>query len=64
MSPQKNDTDPVLVAIARLEERVIAIAERQRDQALKLRWVMAAAVAVVGLVGGPDAVAALSGSAV
>lgn len=61
--PQKHD-DPVLVAIARLEERVIGIAEKQRDQAVKLRWVMGVAVAVVGLIGGPDAVSALSGAPV
>lgn len=63
MAAQRHD-DPVLVAIARLEERVIGIAEKQRDQAVKLRWVMGVAVAVVGLIGGPDAVAALSGAPV
>lgn len=64
MPPHKTDGDPVLVAIARLEERVISMQATQQQHALKLRWVTAAAAIVVGLVGGPDAVAALSGTAV
>lgn len=60
----KETTDPVLVRLARIEERLIGIAEKQKDQAAKMRWLYVAGVAVVGLIGGPDAVAALSGTAV
>lgn len=60
----KDTTDPVLVRLARIEERLIGIAEKQKDQGAKLKWVYVAGVAVVGLIGGPDAVAALSGTAV
>lgn len=60
MSP---NSDPVLVAIARLEEKVDALVQRVGDQEKRLRWVVGVAVLVVGAVGGPDAVQLLAGTA-
>lgn len=56
MSPQLND--PVLVAIARLEEKMSAI---QSTQSTHAKWIMSVTLVVVGLIGGPEAVNALSG---
>lgn len=60
MTPQK---DPVLVVLARLEEKVDALAKRVTDHEARLRWIVSAALVVVGAVGGPDAVQLLSGGA-
>jgi hypothetical protein len=57
MSPQN---DPVLVAIAKLEEKVDALVQQVKDHEKRLRWVVTVAVLVVGAVGGPDAVQLLS----
>lgn len=57
-----NGTDPILVAIARLEERLTHMAERQASQDRTVRWLYGVAVLVVGLVGGPDAVQAVTGA--
>lgn len=54
------NTDPVLVAIARLSEKVDALVEKVNDHEKRLRWVVTVAVLVVGAVGGPDAVQLLS----
>lgn len=59
MSPN-NDRDPVLVAIARLEEKVDALVQKVNDHERRLRWIASVAVLVVGVVGGPDAVQLLA----
>jgi hypothetical protein len=56
MTPQK---DPILVALARLEEKVDALSKRVADHEVRLRWIVSAALVVVGFVGGPDAVTLL-----
>lgn len=57
MSPSN---DPVLVAIAKLEEKVDALVQKVNDHEKRLRWVVTVAVLVVGAVGGPDAVQLLT----
>lgn len=57
MSPSN---DPVLVAIARLETKVNTLVRKVDDHEKRLRWVASAAILVVGVVGGPDAVQLLS----
>lgn len=67
MAPQQqqhNRPDPVLVALARLQDKVDGIASTQAQHARKIQWITTAAVLVVGAVGGPDAVAALTGGPV
>ena len=53
MTPQR---DPVLVALRRLEDKVDALTRRVADHESKLRWIVSAALVVIGAVGGPDAV--------
>ncbi len=55
-------TDPVLAAIERLEEKVDALAVRVTDHEKRLRWIVSVALLVVGAVGGPDAVQLLTGA--
>lgn len=57
MSPSN---DPVLVAIAKLETKLDAVITKVNDQERRIRWVISAAVLVVGAVGGPDAVQLLT----
>jgi hypothetical protein len=59
MSPT---TDPILVAVARLETKLDAVIARQADHEKRLRWVVTAAVLVVGAIGGPDAVQLVTGA--
>lgn len=56
-------TDPVLIALARLEEKVDTLTQRVADHESRLRWVVSAAVLIVGMVGGPNAVQLLTGAA-
>ncbi len=58
MSPS---TDPVLTAIARLEAKMDDLTQRVRDHESRLRWVSAAVIMAVGIVGGPNAVALITG---
>lgn len=51
--------DPVLIALARLQDKVDAIARTQDQHARQIKWITTAALLIVGAVGGPDAVAAL-----
>lgn len=60
MSPT---TDPVLVAIAKLEEKVDSLARQVGDHEKRLRWIASAAVLVIGVIGGPDAAQFVSGTA-
>lgn len=55
-------TDPVLVAIERLEDKVDALAVRVTDHEKRLRWIVSVALLVVGAVGGPDAAQFLTGA--
>lgn len=55
-------TDPVLAAIERLEDKVDALAVRVTDHEKRLRWIVSVALLVVGAVGGPDAVQVLTGA--
>lgn len=57
MSPS---TDPVLVAIAKLTTKVDTLVEKVNDHERRLRWIVSAAVLVVGIIGGPDAVQLLT----
>lgn len=58
------ETDPVLVALARLQDKVDAIAATQASHAKAIKWITTAALLMVGAIGGPDAVAALTGGPV
>lgn len=60
MSPQQ---DPITTAIARLETTVKHLAEVQAEHSRQLKWVSYAALAVIAAVGGPNAVAAITGGA-
>lgn len=60
MTPQK---DPVLLALARLEDKVDALTKKVADHEKRLRWIVSAALLVVGAVGGPDAVQLLTTTA-
>jgi hypothetical protein len=55
------NSDPVLVAIAKLESKVDDLVQKVNDHEKRLRWVVTAAVLVVGAIGGPDAVQLVSG---
>lgn len=59
MSPS---TDPIAAAVARLETTVKHLAEVQAEHSKQLKWVSYAALVVAALVGGPDAVAAMTGA--
>lgn len=59
MSPNA-PRDPVLVAIARLEGKVETLVQKVSDHERKLRWIVSAALLVLGVVGGPDAVQLLA----
>lgn len=57
-------TDPVLLAVARLERKVDKLTVKVLDQEKRLRWVVTVAVLIVGAVGGPEAAQVLgSGTA-
>lgn len=60
--------DPVLVGLARLEEKVGHLSRQVNDLSKQvathdkmLRWLGSAALLVVGIIGGPDAVQTLAG---
>lgn len=52
--------DPYLAALARVETKVDDLCKRVQDHEHRLRWITSAALLVVGLVGGPDAVQAIA----
>ncbi|MFB6976928.1 hypothetical protein ACFCXC_35340 [Streptomyces microflavus] len=69
MSPQQQ-RDPVLAQLATLQTKVDGlrrevktIAVTQDQHARKIQWMSAVALLAVGAIGGPDAVAALTGAA-
>lgn len=55
--------DKILKAIAQLETKVDALAKQVSDHETKLRWVTSAALLVIGVIGGPNAVDLISGTA-
>lgn len=55
--------DPYLAALARVEEKVNAIAATQASHARSIKWITSAALLVIGAVAGPDAVMALTTTA-
>ncbi|WP_298561397.1 hypothetical protein [Streptomyces luteogriseus] len=55
--PQQHNHDPYLVALARLEEKVSSIAQTQSSHA---KWIMSITLLVVGIIGGPEAVQAVT----
>jgi hypothetical protein len=61
MAPQKTTDDPYMAALARLQDKVDAIAATQASHARSIKWITTAALLIVGAIGGPDAVTALTG---
>lgn len=57
MSPTK---DPVLTAVARVEHKVDDLVKRVDVHETKLRWIATVAIAIVGAIGGPNAVHLIS----
>lgn len=64
MSPSKTTDDPYMAALTRLQDKVDAIAVTQAAHARSIKWITTAALLVVGAIGGPDAVAAITGGPV
>jgi hypothetical protein len=48
--------DKILTAIAQLTAKVDALSKQVSDHETKLRWVTSAALLVIGIIGGPNAV--------
>jgi hypothetical protein len=61
MSPQQKD--PVLVAIARLSDKVDHLTKKVENHEKQLKWIVSAAILVIGALGGPDMVNVLGGAA-
>lgn len=53
--------DPVLAALTRLENQVSALTAKVSEHETKLRWVASAALLVIGMIGGPNAVSVITG---
>jgi hypothetical protein len=51
-----NSTDPVLVVVGRLEDKVDDLRTRVAAHERQLRWIVSAAALLVGVIGGPEAV--------
>lgn len=62
--PEKTERESVALTLARLEDKVDAIALTQAQHARAIKWITTAALLIVGAIGGPDAVAALTGGPV
>lgn len=56
------ENDSVLRAIADLKRDFDALAVRVSDHEKKLRWITSAALFIVGLVGGPNAISLITGN--
>lgn len=56
-------TDPIVVALARLEEQVKTLVITQQADSKRLQWLTVVLLLVVGAVGGPEAVQAVTGGA-
>ena len=48
--------DKILASVVRLEQKVDRLTEKVAEHESKLRWITAAALLVLGVVGGPNAV--------
>lgn len=57
-------TDPYMAALERLQEKVDTIAATQQSHARAIKWITSAALLVIGAVAGPDAVTAITATAV
>jgi hypothetical protein len=58
MAPKTDD--PYMAALARLQEKVDAIAATQQSHAKAIKWITSVALLIVGAVAGPDAVTAIT----
>lgn len=56
--------DQILTAIAKLDAKVDALAKQVAAHETKLRWVTSAALLVIGVIGGPNAVSLITGAGV
>lgn len=53
--------DQILAALTRLENKVSDLTAKVSEHETKLRWVASAALLVIGMIGGPNAVSLISG---
>lgn len=53
--------DQILAALTELKTKVDALTARVSEHETKLRWVTSAALLVIGVIGGPNAVSLISG---
>jgi hypothetical protein len=53
--------DQILTALAKLDAKVDALSQKVSDHETKLRWVTSAALLVIGVIGGPNAVSLITG---
>jgi hypothetical protein len=56
--------DQILTALAKLDSKVDALSQKVSDHETKLRWVTSAALLVIGVIGGPNAVSLITGNGV
>ena len=53
--------DQILAELTRLENQVSNLTAKVAEHETKLRWVTSAALLVIGVIGGPNAVSLISG---
>lgn len=58
------DEDKILTALATLTTKVDALTQQVAAHETKLRWVTSAALLVIGVVGGPNALQLITGAGV